>query len=282
VLTLLLIQLNACKTSQKETAAVRASKNSAVDLYRDGFSIFRREDCGAETSCGTYVTTRAGRHVYGTEGHFSSVMSNDDNPLSLDKGQHQGQEVFTWPAPGEVIHRDYERLKELMTQYSQLVGTSRNPDFQGTSGEFAWRLPGGIRDNQWACVKKAGPFGSDKWCEAVVDQFVNRFVPSGSKYRQYGNCGEGARVGVCLAKRAGFRDDEIKLCEATADHVFAIVKRDPKWCVLERWDIENRGHFFCDVEVDSDDQTVRVKNKPIGHEWYQGVTCYTLNELQKQ
>jgi len=298
--------LVSCKTPQGDSA-VRSGDQLAMGgspsmgLFEQGFSLSRTDGCregvpesgtsseAGGVGCQTQASTDAGyviaRRSGSGPGESALAVSTDRagqdmRGFALDRGRTaEGDVVFKWPSARETIDRDYDRLSELMTEYSKLVGTmlKRAPEGRGEEAWASW-----IRSDQSRRCEARRTSGSIAWCEEVVTQLVDRFVPSGSTYRQYGNCGEGGRIGACLAKRAGFKDNEIRLCLSQNDHFFAMVWRgkeestgvDHKWCILDRWDLI--GHFSCGVDVDTSRRVVTKNGRAQSNEWLNKVKCDTL------
>ena len=154
-----------------------------------------------------------------------------------------------------------------MRQYSVLVGTLLKRAPVGP-GEVSWTTH--IRSSQYRAYRMASWMGSRSFCNKVVEQLVDRLVPGGSTYLQYGNCGEGGHVGACLAKSAGFRDSEIRVCASRNDHFFAMVKHENpfmKWCILDRWKIAG-DNFRCGIDVDTADDSSQCQRPLISIESY--------------
>lgn len=286
IVFILMSLVSSCKTTQKPSSTTKASSRSE-NLYSQGFTIASTGRCKLDS-----VVCDAA--VYDSEGHpidrsaealKSEKSTKIRSDLSLDTGTFEGDVIFKWPAEDQVINRDYAKLGELMEEYGSLVGTLLHRTPEG-EGEITWRQT--ARSEQGSSCRIAKNKGSEGWCKAVVDQLVDRYMPSGSKYRQYGNCGEGGKVGACLAKRAGFSDDEIRLCTSDNDHFFAMVKRgvdletkvDMKWCILDRWDLI--GRFKCEVDVDTKARIVTLKGVPTTNKWLDKVTCKTLAAYLKE
>jgi hypothetical protein len=189
-----------------------------------------------------------------------------------------GKARFCWPAAGEVIDRDYARLGQLMTEYATLVGTCLNRDPDGPGEEEF------LENRQFSGMEIVDGLrlgGLKGMCEAVVDELV-KTTYEGSKFCQYGNCGEGALIGVCLALRSGFQTNEIRYCRAGKVHVFGMVYKNPreKWCVMDRWDVVQRGFFHCGADWDPSQKTLTLDGVSSTAEWYRDVTCQDLTHLK--
>jgi hypothetical protein len=202
--------------------------------------------------------------------------------LALDTANIGNRTVFVWPnlsAARSLSQAD--RLKGIernMLEYSSLVGTLLKRDPVGR-GEEEWLFE--RRSLNMAPVWSALDTGdSDRWCRSVVKNLVHTFLPEGSEFIQYGNCGEGGHVGACLAKTYGFGDDEIRLCASENDHMFAMHK-DPagnQWCIMDRWKLDPTGNYSCGVDVDLEKRVITYKGEPTTNSWFQKVTCRTLSE----
>jgi hypothetical protein len=272
-----------CRTTGQTEETQAKSASSGSSYYQSGFAIVAGK-CSDDRAkpCDATVRDTAGRLL---ESKSGTITPAEGAGLSFDQGEYEGSTVFKWPAEDEVINRDYDRLGALMDEYGRLVGTLLHRGPRG-GGEVAWR--GSIRGSQRSACSSAQRRGSEEWCKAVVENLIDTYVPSGSQYRQYGNCGEGGKVGACLAKRAGFKDDEIRLCSSENDHFFAMVYRgvdpatgkDHKWCMLDRWDLI--GRFNCDVDVDTSTRKVTHKGQPTGQEWFDKVTCSLMPTYLKR
>jgi hypothetical protein len=215
------------------------------------------------------------------EGLGGSTLS----PMLFDSAKVGNYTIYKWPATLPV--RDYERLGAEMTQYAWLVGTWLHRGVDG-AGEKEWASY--RRDDQERAILKSASRGTKSYCETVVAELVDGLVREGSKYRQYGNCGEGREIGTCLALKAGFSEDEIRVCGSRNDHYFSLVKHsDPakKWCILDRWKEINHSNFECGVDWDEAHRKVTYKGEnvlrrnertgtPEISRWFQDVTCVPL------
>jgi len=109
-----------------------------------------------------------------------------------DVGEHQGTKIFVWPGkvPGD-LEAKKRSLGEQISQDSRLAGHMKN-------------APRSPSDPFWAERKKliASIWPSD--CSGVKKTLIDRlFKKPIDGYYQYGNCGEGAIVTICLAKHYG-------------------------------------------------------------------------------
>ena len=103
-------------------------------------------------------------------------------------------------------------------------------------------------------------------------------------YAPYGNCGEGGRVGACLALKAGFSKGKIRTCASSNDHFFAMVKQsDPaqKWCVLDRWPLVASDNFACGVDWDEAGRGVTHNGVNMPQKWFQDVKCIDFGSYLK-
>ncbi len=287
ILLLSVLIVAGCKSRESETGLREAvGPDSTVmptnpiggDPYEEGFTITRRPAVYCPIDGGTFNDRTWPFAFYDADDRMAI-----SGGFALDQGTTpEGDIVFKWPKADETIHRDYDRVAELMKEYSELVGTCLHRGATGP-GEEAWLSY--IRSEQFAKTGAALRESTEAFCSEVVNQLIDRYVPSGSRYRQYGNCGEGGRVGACLARRSGFKDSEIRVCLSKNDHFFGMVYRgeengkDHKWCILDRWDLI--GNFNCDVDVDDIAHEITYQGKPTGQNWFAKAKCATLEEYQK-
>lgn len=219
---------------------------------------------------------------------FSFVSCKTSKPPESqmeDLGSHKGYTVYRWPERSKIKTRDYDSLDEQMTQFAESVGHCLK------------RAPAGASEEAWACgirqermTKVYAAIGSARrWCDAVKEQLVDDFLPTAplwkfwqhSPYCQYANCGEGGKVGACLAYDHGFHENEIRLCASKNDHMFAMVVGPPgkKWCLLDRWAIID--NFRCGIDWDVARQVVTVDGKASDESWFQKVNCVTIDEYMR-
>jgi hypothetical protein len=260
---------NACGNdtdSQPGAQGIPKASIAHSDLFDRGFSVAYSNKCATQSSvdCPLEVIAPPGK-----------TLRYEDLLDLRDSRQVGTYTVFAWPQ--SLPHRDYDALGAQMRQYSELVGTLLHRAPAGP-GEVSWRSH--IRSSQYMGYTMAAIGGSRAFCNVVVEQLVDRLVPEGSTYIQYGNCGEGGRVGACLAKSAGFKDTEIRVCASTNDHFFAMVKHDDpknKWCILDRWKIAG-DNFRCGVDLDTTKKVVTIDGVGSTAEWFQNVTCITFKD----
>lgn len=157
---------------------------------------------------------------------------------------------FLWPEPPE-LSQYLEYLEQTMTAYSTQVGMffDRSPQ---SAGEKSWRACRPL--NAFAVIKSIRG-GVDNYCAVVRSVYVDKHY-EGSEYSQYGNCDEGSHVGACLGLRAGFSLNQVYRCTSVNDHAFALVQDpgaktdDMGFCVLDRWNLLGKWHFFCSVKIE--------------------------------
>lgn len=271
-----------CKTGSGESALhndnVIAPTTVAapdIDYMKEGFTIkvnvdARDVDGDGDVNEPTLLVQSANGSTI-TESTLESGFALDQSTLAT------GEVVFTWPAEGSVQLRDYAALGKQMTQYAKLVGTLLHRTPEGP-GEQAWTSY--IRSDNFRKLSAARPNGVKAYCNAVVKQLIDRFVPSGSDYRQYGNCGEGGIVGNCLAYTYGFQTNETRMCLSANDHMFAMVNRgvengtDYKWYIMDRWDLI--GNFTPGVDVDNASHQITKNGQVTGQNWFQRAGCATF------
>lgn len=166
-------------------------------------------------------------------------------------------------------------------------------EFSENVGHCLHRSASGVSERAWVCDARQKNFsnvhhalGSARgYCDAVRDNLVKnlptkeRFWQWNSPYCQYANCGEGGRVGACLAFDFGFTDTEIRLCQSENDHFFAMVLAENKqdWCLLDRW--ANIGNFRCGVNWNAQERSIDVDGITTDESWFEKVTCISLKEF---
>lgn len=199
-----------------------------------------------------------------------------DSAEILDKGMNSsGKPVFIWPTDSN--HRNYDRLAELMNQYSELTGNCLNRPAEG-SGEAAFKTE---LESRRRVVKQAFMTGGlAKGCLAFRQNFIDQNYV-GSAFAQYGYCNESSYTALCLATQAGFKNTEILKCDTmhyTNDHTFTMVERPgQKWCMMDRYDLINKGHFFCNASWNEPTKLIFVGSSAANHRWYEGIACKTLD-----
>ncbi len=203
---------------------------------------------------------------------------------TTDLGTHRGYEVYQWPERSTLRKRNYDDLRQQMTEFSETVGTCLLRTPEGKS-EIEWVC--GIRGQKRDAVDRAVG-DARRWCDAVKKQYVDDFLPIAAKssgdrspYCQYANCGEGGPVGACLAFDFGFQAEEIRICTSKNDHVFSMVKdtRSRDWCLLDRWFVYD--YFRCGINWNQKREVMTINSRPSDVDWYQKVRCKTLAEYMQ-
>lgn len=155
-----------------------------------------------------------------------------------DVGTHQGKSIFVWPSKSQVPSSREARkaaLAEQIRQYSQLTGNMRRVRHEPLDGFWDQRK---LRLSR---MKGTG-------CNCVRKNLVEKLFsnPLGG-YFQYGNCGEGAVVTICLAKHYGFAKKDVLHCQnryktvtpgeriPRIKHQFGLLRDGDTWCLLDRW-----------------------------------------------
>jgi hypothetical protein len=155
---------------------------------------------------------------------------------SADIGTHKGRKIFVWP--GKVTETsDVEALKKELAkqirQYSRYVASYR-------------RAPAAPNHPLWQ-ARKDRIRKMRRGCAGVRKTLVDTlFEESISGYYQYGNCGEGALVTICLAKHYGFPKKDVLHCQnrfkrskpgeaPKIKHQFGLLRIGDTWCLLDRW-----------------------------------------------
>jgi hypothetical protein len=302
--------VGACKTPRQSVSAARGDEPAlatttspdslpdgalADDPYEAGFAIARPAECNCPKPGETWTDDTWQFAVLDDRGLLvpdpSQAQSRTEG-LALDTGapgDDPNAVVFTWPKATEIIDRNFVRLEALVTEYSRLVGTCDGSTSSGF-GETSWLT--WIRSDQARILEEAAvnTRSSELWCKEVVRQLVDRYVPTGSRYRQYGNCGEGGRVAACLAKRSGFADQEIRLCRSANDHFFAMVFRgvegpvNHRWCLLDRWPVVG-ANFACGYDIAGGLRRFVAKDGVAvtdSRGWYDNLTCTTLESYIRE
>lgn len=286
-----------CRTSVSPSSSAKSDMETSSPNYMDdGFTIKIERESRPDKRVESPEAVLVLEDGFGRE---LSRAPYSVQQFALDrKTLEDGTVIYSWPKSKEVIKRDFKRLGELMTEYSETVGTLLHQEPTGP-GEEAW--VSWIRTEQHSEIESArlkaiekersrsGETGQLKlrnvtkaWCNANVSQLVDRLVPEGSRFRQYGNCGEGGNIGACLASRSGFKESEIRLCLSANDHFFAMVYRgvengtDHKWCILDRWPLIK--NFSCGVDLDEDRRQVSQNGRLVNQKWFKRAGCTTLDK----
>jgi len=288
-----LLALAACANATSETEETGAAQTGAsldaldpTSLFVDGFRLVTTSRCSGDLlSPGCQVAVLDSAFGNPSGARWASAPFGISTSLSpLDRitiGNCAGQPndcytVYAWPAT--LPRRDYDAIGAQMREYSKLVGTLLRRQAKGP-GEESWVAY--QRSENFGRVVRAMPRGTTAFCGAVVKSLVETLVPEGSEFRQYGNCGEGGHVGACLAYKAGFDENEIRVCASDNDHFFAMVRHEQpekKWCILDRWPLINQDNFECDVDWDSSRREVTHKGAAVDKEWFKQVTCVSLQQ----
>ena len=193
--------------------------------------------------------------------------------FTVKKTEHKPYQAFTYDPQKVTV----ERLAVLVTEYSENVGKSLElPQIQET-GKVGWAYSRDIRAAEVHAAAETGDL--DIMCAKVKEQYVDT-VFYGSETPQYGNCGEGKWVFVCLAYHAGLSNENIKSCVSQHDHTFAMIKLEGKagWCIMDRWAITDPPYFVCNAELNEETATIEVGGVPSGNSYYQHVMCKDLNQ----
>ena len=113
----------------------------------------------------------------------------------------------------------------------------------------------------------------DQFCEIIKKTTHQTYFGC-----QYGNCGEGAEVGYCLAHQAGFKD--LMICTSQNDHQFLIYQnpKEEKICVLDRWDDLKKGHHYCGVKIKKGrvifpESTLKLLFVASNLRWFRKISC---------
>lgn len=272
------LSLGACASeeierSETDRSPILAGGMDPVELFQRGFSLTSDTGCRPGEHCDLAVVDRAGS-IYGAgDVQWASVdLSFGLAPLDRDTiGRYT---IYVWPS--SIPHRNYNAIADQMREYSTLVGTLLNRAAEGP-GEETWADY--HRSAAFHAVWGASRRGTTEFCGAVIKSMVDSLVPEGSDFRQYGNCGEGGHIGACLAHKAGFGDEEIRVCASDNDHFFAMVKAEEAskaWCILDRWPLINRDNYACEVDWDEPSRGITFKGNRVAMEWFEDVTCVTL------
>ncbi len=202
----------------------------------------------------------------------------DENEIAKEKfvfkkTEHKPYKAFTY-YPEKVT---VDTLPVLVTEYAENVGKSLElPEVQET-GKVGWAYS---RDFRSAEVQEAADSGDlAHMCTTVKEQYVDT-VFYGSEVPQWGNCGEGKWVFVCLAYHAGLTNENIKSCVSQNDHTFAMVKIEGKegWCLMDRWALTEPAYFTCGAELNETTANIEVGGVPSTNSYYQKVMCKDLNQ----
>jgi len=179
-----------------------------------------------------------------------------------DVGQHNGRSIFVWPskaAAGADVESRKRALAEQIAQYSRLAGSMRS----------APRHP---NDPFWANRKKIVENILPRNCDGVRRTLVEKlFKDSMSGFYQYGNCGEGAVVTICLAKQFGFPKQDVLHCQnryktsnpdevPRIKHQFGVLRLGDTWGLLDRWNRFQTGLKLEPIIVNG--QHARAKHDP--------------------
>jgi hypothetical protein len=152
-----------------------------------------------------------------------------------DVGTYRGTSVFVWPTKiPDGLDARKAALGEQISQYSRLAGNMN-------------RAPRAVSDPFWAERKKLLDSLRPNNCDCIRKKLVETYMKQPlDGYYQYGNCGEGALVSICLAKQYGFQKSDILHCqnrykakdpnvEPQLKHQFGLLKLGDSWYLLDRW-----------------------------------------------
>ena len=152
-----------------------------------------------------------------------------------DVGTHKGTSIFVWPGKGPAdLEPRKKALAEQISQYSRLAGNMN-------------RAPRGTSDPFWAERKKMLATLHPNTCDCIRKKLVETFFEKPlDGFYQYGNCGEGALVTICLAKHYGFAKSDILHCQnrykskdpntaPRLKHQFGVLRIGDSWYLLDRW-----------------------------------------------
>jgi hypothetical protein len=289
-LGIVILAATGCRPDLVPAASGTAANQQYASLFDSGFSA--SIDPNWTSSSGRLaadnwpITVRSGTQQSPGSTLVAATFVGDQQGAAiygLDSGKIGQYTVFVWPKVGVAsqlsVAQRKDEIKRNMVEYSNLVGTllARSPRGLGEDVWLRYR-----RGFNLAPVWAAESTGDSRlWCRKIVNHLVNSFVPEGSEFIQYGNCGEGGHVGACLAKAYGFSDDEIRLCSSENDHFFAMHK-DPDgnaWCILDRWALDPVGNYNCGVDIDTKKRVVTFNGAEVAQEWFQRTSCKTLKEF---
>lgn len=163
---------------------------------------------------------------------------------AADLGAHNGKKIFLWPgkAAGDVDTRKKE-LAEQIRQYSRYVASYRTAPVR--SNHPLWQA----RKDRIQKMRR----GCDGVRKNLVDILLEESL---SGFYQYGNCGEGALVTICLAKHFGFPKEDVMHCQnryktsgpgetPRIKHQFGLLRVGDTWCLLDRW-----NRFQCGLRLE--------------------------------
>ncbi|MEN9723874.1 MAG: hypothetical protein RJB38_1860 [Pseudomonadota bacterium] len=163
---------------------------------------------------------------------------------------------YRWPGNLQSIIDMAPRFRQAalgsaMDQFSSQVGKCYERELVGAA-ERQWMGSCRIKNLDEVAKVAFDPGSTVKqYCESVRANLVEKRLPNPrsdpSPYCQYANCGEGARVGACLAFAYGYPSSEILICESKHDHAWALIPEegDPhSYCLLDRWNT-----FRCQVKL---------------------------------
>ncbi len=204
--------------------------------------------------------------------------------LSVD-----GDCLYRWPAQPGLHSGDHANVEIEMRLYAEKVGNCLNGPSSGLS-EATYRELQYQRSQRYRRLEGAsGPQATpDRYCASVRQLFLMTpySLPGRSPDdcpQQFAACGEGARVGACLALHFGFPADKILLCnniKSTANpesqHEFALIpdSENRNYCLLDRF--ARIDHYLCDVQFLESRQSIAINNQISNDPWFSGVRCETL------
>ena len=285
------LSLAACASEAETAVAADSAQTTTVTidparLFDEGFKVVTRPDCASgstDASCKFAFLDDSGKRRetsdirWANTGFDLSFGLRPQDQIRIGAcagGENDCYTIYQWPAT--IPTRNHDAIAGQMREYSKLVGTLLKRAPTGP-GEESWIEY--IRGEQGRAVGRAARNGAKAMCGAVIKQFVDTLVPEGSTYRQYGNCGEGGHIGACLAYKAGFEEEQIRLCASDHDHFFAMVQAETpaqRWCILDRWSLINNDNYACDVDWDADARQVTYKGAPAEQQWFKDVSCVSM------
>ena len=220
-------------------------------------------------------------HVDATPDHDLEALGPPKNLAECD-----GYTIYKWPRITDEVQKSPRslRLKALGDQidlYAKTVGKCYARKPVGKS-EKTW-LSGDRDERVRATYNRKTPL---RYCMAVKSQYVDKLLPRSksdpSPYCQYGNCGEGAEVGACLAYDYGFHSDEIIECYSKHDHVWSLVPETPgskNYCLLDRWNSYRCGvHLKYKKQDDGRFLDASAEVPGTAQFKFSDATCMTLEE----
>lgn len=220
---------------------------------------------------------------------FSASCRTPSNASVAEASSRPGECAYFWPAVERSPSMDHDGLEREIHLYAKKTGNCINGPESGLSRE-SYRDLQHQRNSRFRKVDatRGGGATPARFCSAVRYHFVQTPYDLEGRApdacpRQFAACGEGVRVGACLAYQFGFSSKEILLCnnlkktfDPSAQHEFTLVPdlKGNGWCVVDRF--SRVGNFKCGVELDQSRGEILVDGEVVDDPWFRNVQCESL------